>query len=204
MVLFFLLLSVSVFAQNFEGEIIYNISYKSSTPQLKTEQLSAMMGNMQTYSYKNGNYKSVFNGQVVQWMMYAKAENRIYSKMSTASTIYWNDASLNDDTVISAKLNEGVVEILGYKCDEILLECKMGMQKFYFNSKLAVDPALFVNHKLGNWYDFVSRSKALPLKMEINNGQFEIISVATKVTPKKLENSLFALPTDAKIEKSPY
>ena len=197
-----MLLSFSAFAQNFEGEISYNLSYKSSNAQLKPEQLSAMMGNAQIYSYKDGNYKSAVNGQMMQWQIYRKADNKVYSKMATSASVFWNDASVQGDEVLSAKINKGVVEILGYKCDELILECKSGIQKFYYNSKLAVDPALFINHKFGNWYDLVSRSKALPLKMIINNGQFEITSIATKVTPKKVEATIFDLPAVAKLEKS--
>lgn len=202
--LLLLLFCFSAFSQNFEGEIIYNVTYKSANPQLKPEQLSAMMGNTQTYSYSGGNYKSAVNGQMMQWQIYVKADNKLYSKMATSPSILWNDAAVQSDEVISAKINKGVVEVLGYQCDELVLECKSGIQKYYFNSKLAVDPALFVKHKFGNWYDFVSRAKALPLKMIINNGQFEINSVATKVTPKKIDASVFALPADAKLEKSPY
>ncbi|MFC6095109.1 hypothetical protein ACFPVY_00490 [Flavobacterium qiangtangense] len=203
-VFFFLLLSFSAFAQNFEGEISYDVTYKSENPQLKPEQLASMMGNKQTYTIKDGNYKSAINGQMLQWQLYVKSANKLYTKMSNSESVFWNDASVQGDEVISAKVNKGVIEILGYNCDELVLECKSGVQKYYFNSKLAVDPALFVNHKFGNWYDFVSRSKALPLKSIVNSGPLEIHSVATKVTPKKLEASFFSLPAGVKLEKSPY
>lgn len=198
------MLSFSAFAQNFEGEIIYTNSYKSKTPQIKADQLSAMMGDKQTYLYKDGNYKSTLNGQVVQWQLYLKKDNKLYNKMATSENLLWNDASVQGDEVLDIKINKGVTEILGYKCDEIILKCKSGTQKFYFSSKLAVDPSLFVKHKLGNWYDFISKAKALPLKTIIENDQFVITSTAVKVTKKVIEASVFALPKGAKTEKSPY
>ena len=203
-VLLFLLLSISSFAQNFEGEITYAVSFTSKNPQLKAEQLVAMMGSQQTYTYKEGNYKSVMNGQMMQWQTYLKKDNKLYSKMAASPSVFWNDAAVQGDEVLSAQINKDAVTILGYKCDELLLECKSGLQKYYFNSKLAVDPSSFVNHKFGNWYEFVSRAKALPLKSVVDNGQFEITSEATKVTPKKVDVAIFALPSDAKFEKSPY
>lgn len=202
--LLFLLLSFSSFAQNFEGEITYAVSFTSKNSQLKAEQLVAMMGNQQTYTYKEGNYKSAMNGQMMQWQLYLKKDNNLYSKMTASPNVFWNDAAVQGDEVLSSKINKGVETILGYKCDELVLECKSGLQKYYFNSKLAVDPSLFVNHKFGNWYEFVSRAKALPLKSVVDNGQFEITSIATKVTPKKVNITVFALPADTKLEKSPY
>lgn len=124
--------------------------------------------------------------------------------MANSETLLWNDGAINSDTVLKAELNKGIIEILGYKCDELLLTCKSGVQKYYFNSKLSVDPTLFVNHKFGNWYEFVSRSKSLPLKSIIDNAQFTFESVATEVIPMKIEKGVFELSTEAKTLKSPY
>ena len=78
------------------------------------------------------------------------------------------------------------------------------IQKYYFNSKFSVDPKLFENHKFGNWYDFVSKANALPLKSLIENAQFSLESNATNITEMKLDNSFFALPPNSKSMKSPY
>ena len=97
-----------------------------------------------------------------------------------------------------------MTEILGYKCDELVLTCKSGVLKYYFNPKLSADPSLFANHKLGNWYEYVSRTKSLSLKSIIESPQFFLESVATEVTPMKLEKSLLELPENTITMKSPY
>ena len=132
-----------------------------------------------------------------------------YSKLSRIFYIHscrtlWTDAGNNSDSVISEVLNKNVADILGYKCDELILICRSGTQKYYFNSKLGLDSKLFVNHKYGNWYSFVSKSNAVPLKMEIDNAQFTMTSTATEVKPQKLEASVFQLPPGMATEKSPY
>jgi hypothetical protein len=124
--------------------------------------------------------------------------------MSNNDAALWIDAGINPDSVISEVLNKGVIDILGYKCDELILNCKSGTQKYYFNSKLAIDSKLFVNHKYGNWYSFISKSNAVPLKMEIDNAQFTATFTATEVKPEKLEASLFQLPAGIALAKSPY
>lgn len=199
-----LLISFTSFSQNFEGEIVYSNTYTSKNLQLKDEQWSLMLGNTQNYLIKGGDYKSTTNGKLMQWQLYINKDNKLYNKMANSETVYWNDGSVQGDEIIKVQINKNVTEVLGYKCDEIILTCKSGVQKYYYNSKLAVDTKLFTNHKFGNWYDYLSKSNALPLKMILENPQFTTISIAIKIKPMKLDDNIFVLPIGVKIEKSKY
>lgn len=198
----FLLLSVAFYSQSFKGEIIYSNTYKSKTEQISDEQWGTMLGTTQNYFTQDGNYKSITNGKLFLWQIYLNKENKVYNKMSNSETIYWNDCSVQEDDILKAEINKNVTTILGMQCDEIILECTSGIQRYYFNSSLSTDPDLFKNHKLGNWYDYISRVKAFPLKMIIENKQLVVTSIATKINRKELGNSFFDLPQDVKIEKS--
>jgi hypothetical protein len=191
-------------AQNFEGKIVYDISYESKNPQLPNEQLVAMMGSKQEYYIKDGDYKSVMNGALVQWQLYRNQDNKLYTKMSNSEAALWNDGAVNADSLIDIKVNRNVVEILGYPCDELVLNCKSGTQKFYFNSKLAVDTELYENHKYGNWFNYIEQSKSLPLKMVVDNAQFVMVSTANSVEAGELTVTDFELPENMPTTKSPY
>jgi hypothetical protein len=192
------------YAQSFEGEVIYQNMYKSKIPSLTDEKFASLMGSTQEYFIKGDKYKSVSNGELLQWQLYVPMENKLYIKMSNNEAALWTDAGINSDSVISMVLNKKAIDILGYKCDELILNCKSGTQKYYFNAKLVIDSKLFVNHKFGNWYYFVSKTNAVPLKMEIDNAQFTMTSTAVKVNPEKLEASVFQLPEGVKVGPSPY
>ena len=192
------------FAQSFEGKITYQNSYKSKIPTFTDEQFTAMMGGSQEFNMKGGNYQSSLNGTLVQWQVYLNKDNKIYSKLSNSPAVLWNDAALNPDSVLSAKINKNVIDILGYKCDELILTCSSGIQKYYFNSKLKIDSNLFQNFKFQNWYEYVSRANAVPLKMIIDNAQFSVESTATEVLVQKVDDALFALPPNVTLEKNPY
>ncbi len=198
------LFAISSFGQSFEGKIVYQNAYKSKIPNVTDEQFTTMMGSTQEYFIKNGDYKSVANGSLFQWQLYVNTDNKLYSKMANSETLLWNDGAANTDEILKAEINAAVTEILGYKCDELVLTCKSGIQKYYFNTKLSVDTKLFVNHKFGNWYDFLSKSNSLPLKSIVDNGQFTLESVATAIKEMKLDNTFFDLPAGAKTMKSPY
>lgn len=191
-------------AQSFEGKIIYTNAFKSKTPSITDEQFTSMMGARHEYFVKQGDYKTNANGTLVQWQLYRNSDNKLYTKMANSEAAFWNDGAVNQDEVLKVELNKQVTEVLGYKCDEIIVTCKSGVQKYYYNSGFPVDVMAFEKHKFGNWYAFVSNSKSLPLKILVDNPQFTLEQVAVEVTPMKLDKEMFSLPANMQITKSPY
>ncbi|MFI5136498.1 MAG: hypothetical protein ACHQIM_01640 [Sphingobacteriales bacterium] len=192
------------FAQSFEGEIVYQNTYKSKLPNVTDQQFLSMMGGVQNYYMKGGDYKSETNGTFVLWQLFINAGNKLYSKLANSEAVLWNDVTVNPDSVISSELHPGAAVVLGYTCDELVLNCKSGVQKYYFSSKLPVDSKLYANHLYGNWYIFLTKANAMPLKMIIDNAQLTLESIATEVKPMKLDPSLFLLPAGVQTAKSPY
>ena len=199
-----LFVALNLSAQNFECQITSQNSFKSKQPNISDEQWTLMMGAIHNYFIKEGNYRTNSNGNLVQWQLYINNDNKLYNKISTSETVLWNDGAINTDEVLKAEVKKDVVEILGYKCDELTLTCKSGEQKYYFAPALKVETALFEKHKYGNWAEFISKAKSLPLKIVVDNAQFTMESLATEVKPAKLDNALFTLPPGTKTERSPY
>lgn len=197
-------ISMTLSAQIFEGEIIYKNAYQSKIAGLTDEKFTAFMGTEQDYFIKGASYKSVINGTLAQWQLYIPGENKLYTKMSNSDSAFWDDAAINPDSVISFSLNKAVTKILGYTCDELILICKSGTQKYYFSTKLGINAANYARHKYGNWYDYVLNSKSVPLKIETDNAQFVMTSIAVEIKPSKLDNSIFQLPPGTQTGKSPY
>lgn len=193
------------FAQSFEGKVLYTNTYKSKIPNVNDQQLTDMMGAKQEYLIKGGDYKSISPGaSLMQWQLYINKDNKLYNKMTSSPAALWNDCSVNPDEVLKSELNKGVVEILGHKCDELVLTCKSGTMKFYFSNKFPVDGKLYEQHKFGNWAEFMSKANALPLKMIVEAEQFTIESVATEVKPMAIDAKEFELPVGIQTQKSPY
>lgn len=205
LIILLIILSVfTAFGQAFEGKIVYSNSYKSKNQQIPDQQWQTILGSTQEYFIKDSDYKSISNGSLMQWQLYVNKDNKLYNKMSNSEMAVWNDCNNQGDEVLKTEVNKGVTEILGYKCDEVVLFCKSGAQRYYFNPKLSVDPKLFINHKFGNWYQYLLLSKALPLKTVIETAQFTMTSVATEVKVEKLDVKQFQLPAGIQTQKSPY
>lgn len=191
-------------AQNFEGKIVYKNTFKSKNAQITDQQWTGMFGATQEFYAKGSDYKNVANGTLLLWQIYTGKENKIYTKMSNSPSVFWNDAAVNTDTIIKSELKKGTAVVLGYTCDELILTCKTGVQKYYFNSKFAVDPKLFTAHTYGNFAFLLATSKSWPLKSVIETEQFTLTSTATEIKPMVVDSNIFKLPAGVKLEKSPY
>jgi hypothetical protein len=194
----------TLIAQNFEGKITYDIQFKSKNFMISDAKLTEMMGNIQEYYFKDGNYKTILNGSMMQWQMYISKDLKLYTKAAGSETIFWNDATENKDEVLSFQYNKNAANILGYNCDELILNCKSGVQKYYFSKEFPLDAALFKKHAFGNWYEYMKHAGAVPLKIEMDTKQFSMVQQATSVKEQKLNARLFELPADAKTAPSPF
>lgn len=202
-ILFALIVTLPVIAQNFEGKIAYTNAYKSKKWAMSDEKLNTMMGTKQEFYVKGGDYKSITNG-TFQWTHYVNKDNKIYVKILDNETIYWNDALQQDDKILKIEVHKNASEVLGYKCDEVVITTESGISKFYFNAVAAVDPKLFVNHKFGSWADYLSAANAWPLKIVIDSDKFSLESIATEIKEMKLDSKSFLLPVNCITKKNPF
>ena len=200
----FSIATLSLSAQNFEGKVTYQNTYTSKIPGVSDKSLGEKMGTLQEYYIRGGDYKSVINGTFLQWQLYINRDNKLYNKIGGSETIFWYDGTKYDDSLLKVHLNKNFTTILGYKCDELTLTCKKSIQKYYFSPSLGVDTKLYVNHKFGNWYDYLKWANAVPLKIIVQYKDFDMTCIATEVKPVKLTEKDFQLPANAKTAKSPF
>ena len=70
-----MLFSIISFSQTFEGEIVYSNTYKSKSAQFTDERWTMLLGDVQNYFIKSGDYKSITNGKLMQWQLYINKDN---------------------------------------------------------------------------------------------------------------------------------
>lgn len=200
---FVCLLSVSM-AQSFEGKIMYSNNYESKIPTYPSKQFNMLMGTQQAYVIKGDNYKSAFNGTFIKLQMYRGDENKSYSLTAKSDSLYWEDYSQNKDKAVSYEIKQNQDTILGIPCDMLVIQAEKSKTYFYYSSKYGINPELFTKHNYGNWYYIISKTKALPLKTVFENEQFIMTSVATEITPMKLENNVFEIQNKSKVAKATW
>jgi hypothetical protein len=189
-----LLTSVMSISQSFEGKIIYQNTYESKTPNVGNGQLNLLMGTLQEYVIKGGNYKSTFNGQFNQFQLYRSIENKLYNKFSNAEALFWSDGAIEGEKVIDLNIIKNKETILGMSCDELTMKTIKGVYIYYYNAKYSINPDLYKGHFFGNWYFYVKESKAVPLRIIMDTPEFKSISTAIKIEEHKVEDTYFELP----------
>jgi len=194
---------LSAGAQSFEGKVVYNAAYKSKIAAVSDDQFTSLLGSTLNYYLKGGDYRADGNGTLMIWQIYINSDNKLYNKLGNSNTVFWENGSVNKDSVLSAQLNKNAANVLGYQCDELILNCKSGLQKYYYTSKFPIDSKLFEKHLTQNWYDYLKRANAMPLKMVLDNTQATITMTATSITPEKLDSSLFQLPAGTQTQELP-
>jgi len=200
-----LMISVVASAQSFEGKVKFKNTFKSKMEQVPDQQLASMFGVNSEYMIKGGNYKNVTDGLVLQWQLYVNDDNKLYIKTAINDVILYNDCSENPDEVLKVEVNRNATRILGHSCDELVLTCKSGVQRYYYSPGVVkVDASAFAKHKFGNLNEVMARTNSLPLKMIVVNAQFTIETVAVEISPEKLDDEIFTLPAGATVTKNPH
>jgi hypothetical protein len=187
------LFPMACIAQNFEGEIEYQVHYTSRMASISDTQLSKAMGDKSTYFTSAGNYKSVSNGTVLNWQLYIHAENKIYNKFANGH-VQWINAWTDHDSVFNFNVKRNAATIMGYTCDELTLFCRSGLQIYYYSSRFKMDPKLFAKHRYGNYAAYLAEAGAIPLKFIVSSKELKIEEVAVGIKPQKLDPGVFTLP----------
>lgn len=195
----FLLLFVSFLsAQNFEGKITYSLNCKSKNPKKTDAELNLKYGTLNEFYIKDGNYKSIENNQNYEWNLYISKQNKLYRKYPKDKVVGIRDCATTYEYPSKIRLTQDSVLILGYTCREMIITYKCVTYKFYYSTAISMDPVFFENNNFEAWYEFLSRSGALPLKVIQEKDDYIMTKEAIKVEKTKLNNSVFILAKGTK------
>lgn len=191
----------NMYAQVFEGKVVYSNHFSSKIKNLTDEQLQMIVGSKQEYFIKGGSYKSLLNGRALVMQLYDQKNNRLYNQRANTDTLYWFDASKNTDQVKNVEIRQNADTILGKKCDMLILQTVTGTSTFYYSSEYKIDSKAYINHKYNNWDLYVMKTGAVPLKTIVENGQFKMESTAIEITPVKLDAAFFLIDKAAPMKQ---
>ncbi len=195
----FLLQFIITFAyaqKSFEGEVVYSVSFKLLKD--TNTQIHDSPDTKEYYYMKGGNYKLEFGNLGFLWVMYISQDKKLYSS-SSPDTIEWRDATVNQHTLTKVELKKNDTTILGYKCNKLIFNYADQLDIYYFNSQFAVEPNLYIDHKIGDLYAFFERSKAIPLEEIILNKFSMRVRTAISIEKKSVDDKVFKLPSGVEL-----
>ena len=153
------------------------------------------------YYAKGGDYKTESSGTLGEWQLYINLDNKLYNKTPGSNVLSWNNGASYNDRVLSSKITKNAIEVKGYKCHELILNCINGVQTYYYSDSFKIDYKLFEKHKYGNYDIYTEKEKAFPLKLKVENDFYIMEIVAIEIEPQILSSEIFTISGDLKINK---
>jgi hypothetical protein len=191
-----LALPLPIIAQesHFEGVIKFNIVYSSTNTEINVADYTSFFGDHYISYIKPGFYRQDYpNAQGIECVYYDYLSNLYYFKLVKVDTLYTIDCSipLTDELTEYADSTE---TILGYKCKSIYQSNPQMNSLYFYAEDLYLDPAFYVNHKMGNYDQFTALTKSIYLKIISNMGDVMCITTADSIVEMKLSDEIFMLP----------
>ena len=195
LVLIFTLTATSLYAQNFQGIVEYEMSYIIKDSTLTVEGLEKEMGKKVITYFKKGCYKEITDSEFMSYTLFRHQDNRVYFKHSTDVDTLGYFSTLDDsDQKFDYKIVEQADSILGEVCDLLIVHDRYGTKKHYYSSKYSLDPKYYRNFTASNMNKTAKLKKAIYLRLEMEYDPYIITVEAKKIKRKRLSNKIFKVP----------
>jgi len=194
-----LLFAFKSFSQEFEGQIKYDISFKSvDGGKLSNEDLvRKTVGRKSVFVTKKGAYKQITDSNFMALQIYNPDQGKLYYQNDTESdTINYKDVLKwnNENYEYEYEIVKNADTILGYICDKLIQRSKIGEQDFYYNSKLKLNPIHFKNFIAFEKNKVTEIMKSVFLRSDMRFKNLILSYLATEINESKISDETFNLP----------
>jgi hypothetical protein len=191
-----IVVSSSLFAQpkEFEGIVNYNVEVRSKAPGITDKVMRTMLatGDNMTVWIKQGNYKQ--STSAVE-LYYITAKQRVYYKFKNIDTLYFLDYSSDTTAVTNSSILPDEQRVANYDCKTFLIRTSGATKKYVYAPSLYSNPEYDKNNKLGNYDVFIKATSSVWLNYTEETETYRSNTTATKVEERKIDNSIFNLPS---------
>lgn len=198
LIILILLIGIKCNSQNFEGIITYKVEIENPNPNIVSDSVffsRAERTFIQKYYFKENKYKSVtaINGEK-EIELYDPIKQRLYTYDQDEDIASWTDTTKRLDEIVEIKKSERTFELLGLNCKALGFSLKNGIMFFAYSDDIALSAELFEGHKYDYWWDFLSRTNAIPLKIKVSTPFSNRTLTAIDIERTKLSDDEFKVP----------
>ncbi|KFF06566.1 hypothetical protein [Flavobacterium reichenbachii] len=193
--LFFFLISLKLYCQDFEGKVEYKISYKVISTKENEVNLKKDLGTKTTFIVKNGFYKEITDAEYMNYQLYNPKENRLYfTDKFTPKTLYFYRGQKLPNTKVEYKIIKNAETILGHICDVLIYKTDKYEIALYYSKDLKLNPEYFKNFTYLNRNKKAQIMKSIWLKQIITTKDYVATLKASKIIFAKISDSEFIKP----------
>jgi len=189
--LFCAMVSISGYAQFFEGMVEYEVSYRSHIMEVPSDQLAPQLGNKMKWYIKDVTYRKEFNGKTHSIEIYSNANPML--EVFNPEAKHWNQlpTMFSEAEIQEVEIFEDSEVILEKMCNEVVFTTDQGVCRFFYPKDMKLNAASFSNHMMGSWFEYLNLIGAMPLKMVLGSKEKTMEAKAITITPMVLKDELF-------------
>ena len=187
--------------QEFEGKITYKHFVTAIDSLYNVEDDYEYAGKTSIFFYKEGNYKWVNDNAYVEMEIFSNSERTSCLKFKENDTILKLQSNIENEKIIEFSITKNGENILGKKCDVLIIKAgsngNLWERRYSFNKDYKINPESFNNYKY-NSTDFIySKTKSLPLKIELIFKDRKVTYIAMKIERIEVPLEIFNFPQNA-------
>lgn len=188
-------------ANEFEGKIYYQNSFKFDNSKVDSTEVINGFGSSSVYSYKRGKYHWASFDSGLEYEVFNSELKLMIDKYSNSDSLDFIDVYNRGDSLLAYSINDRDTVICGYKCKSIRLNLSSRfdgsefVRTLYYSPELRIDPSHFQGVKSYAGEFSYKLIKSVPLKIEMEFTSFPLlISIcAVHVEKSKIDDSLFMI-----------
>jgi|GEM_PF-3201433 len=191
-----LFIPILVSAQDFTGEIIYEIKIipKSDTANLK-KIMELKNGTVLSYLLTSKQYKSTYSkeGRYKYSYTYDPKTRRLYDDFSHKPYMTYRDSRKSLIQYYGAEVyKDSTATILDHDCYLMESKSQQGTTRAYYAKNLKVNYANYEGHNAGNWYEKLKMvDGAIPLRTITEHETYTEVIQAVKIVERKVSDKEF-------------
>ena len=186
----------------FEGKISYDYDFIIKDTTRKTLFFKTLYPTKSVLTFKDGNSIEEYEGGESIYDLYIVNQNKFYTKRNPSDTLFWFDCGGPGEEILSMKVNSNNENILGIKCNELLITYKKKTVTYWYNQDtLKINPDWFKRLTYTNRDITSKKVGAICLKVKVEYPDYILMQTATSISIEKINSEVLTLPANAVLVK---
>ncbi|MGB0868904.1 MAG: hypothetical protein ACPGSD_04835 [Flavobacteriales bacterium] len=199
--IFFLLQLImqAVLAQNFEGIISYQTSYKSKIEGMSTVEIFGQKTAKDTTYFKDGYSLNISSTDFMHYQLWRSVDTAIYFFHASNPDTIWFDKTYSHPTIYdSMHVDLNVERIEGFSCNKLTVYLKDKCFEYYYHPNFVLDPKYYQNYWNSSTFEIVKIMKSPYLRLKMSTPNCIIELRAESIEQTQLSDSIFSIPEGVK------
>lgn len=190
-----LAICVQAYAQNFEGIISYQTTYKSKVDGVTAKEMFGQETSRDTTYFKDGFYLNKSTTQFMSFQLWRGADTMQYFKnMASQDTIWFDRTDTHPSSFDSTHIVLNADTVAGYLCNQLIVYRGSQTYTYFYNPDFKLDPSHYRHFSNSSKFEIMKLTRSPYLRLKITSPSNSMDMIAVKVNIESLPDTIFEVP----------